>query len=63
MYVCHTDVATVPLIKNHNNCLGTVNQVWYADDASMAGKITELHVTVHVQVGLKCGYFAHVTTT
>ena len=35
-------LATIPLIKKLHHCLGDVCQLWYADDASAAGKIATL---------------------
>ena len=35
-------LATIPLIRNLKDNVSDVNQVWYADDASGAGKITRL---------------------
>ena len=58
-------IATVPLIKmlqcNHDD----VNQVWYADDASAAGKITRLREwwSQLSSQGPKFGYYANATKT
>ena len=35
-------LATIPLIRNLKDSVSDISQVWYADDASGAGKITRL---------------------
>ena len=58
-------LATLPLIKNLNHALSDINQVWYADDASAAGKITRLREwwnQIETQ-GPKYGYFANAIKT
>ena len=35
-------IAAIPLIKKLQCAVDDVNQVWYADDASVAGKISRL---------------------
>ena len=58
-------LATIPLIKKLQCHLVDVSQVWYADDASAAGKIDKLHEwwsQLSTQ-GLKYGYFANATKT
>ena len=61
-------LATIPLIKKLHCHLGDVSQVWYADDASAAGKIDRLHEWSMVQLASqspKFGYiyFANATKT
>ena len=34
-------LATIPLIRKLKNLVSDVNQVWYADDASGAGRVTD----------------------
>lgn len=58
-------LATIPLIKKLHHHLVDVSQVWYADDASAAGKIVRLrewwsHLSSQ---GPKYGYFANATKT
>ena len=36
-------LATIPQIRKLKDSMNDVNQVWYADDASGAGKINRLH--------------------
>ena len=55
-------LATIPLIKLQSV---DVKQVWYADDASAAGKITRLHKWWNhlTTIGPCFGYFANATKT
>ena len=58
-------LATIPLIKKLQCHLVDVSQVWYADDASAAGKIVRLcewWSELSTQ-GPKYGYFANATKT
>ena len=58
-------LATIPLIKKLQCHLADVSQVWYADDASAAGKIDKLGEwwsQLSTQ-GPKYGYFANATKT
>ena len=52
-------LATIPLIRNLKDSVSDVNQVWYADDASGAGKITRLREWWDQlnSFGPKYGYF------
>ena len=56
-------LATIPLIKKLQSV--DVKQVWYADDASAAGKITRLHEWWNqlTTIGPRFGYFANATKT
>ena len=56
-------LATIPLIKKLYCCLGDVSQVWYADDALAAGRITRLREwwSQLASHGPKFGYFANAT--
>ena len=58
-------LATIPLIKKLNCYLGDVSQVWYADDASAAGKIDRLRKwwSELASQGPKFGYFPSATET
>lgn len=58
-------LATIPLIKKLHCCLGDVSQVWYADDASAAGRIARLREwwSQLASQGPKFGYFANATKT
>ena len=58
-------LASIPLIKKLHCHIDDVNQVWYADDASAAGRIARLHdwwsqLGSH---GPKFGYFPNATKT
>ena len=57
-------LATIPLIKKLQS-VEDVKQVWYADDASAAGKITRLHKWWNhlTTLGPRFGYFANATKT
>ena len=56
-------LATIPLIKKLHGYFGDVSQVWYADDASAAGKIARLHEWWNelASHGPKFGYFPSAT--
>ena len=56
-------LATIPLIKKLQPV--DVKQVWYADDASAAGKITRLHEWWNhlTTIGPRFGYSANATKT
>lgn len=58
-------IATIPLIKKLHCAVDDVNQVWFADDASMAGKIPRLRQWWNLlsSQGPKFGYFANATKT
>ena len=58
-------LATIPLIRKLKECVTDVNQVWYADDASGAGKINRLRVWWdHINtLGPKFGYFTNAKKT
>ena len=58
-------LATIPLIKKLHCHLGDVSQVWYADDASAAEKITRLREWWNelASQGPKFGYFPSATKT
>ena len=58
-------IATIPLIKKLQCAVDDVNQVWYADDASVAGKISRLQQwwSLLSSQGPKFGYFANATKT
>ena len=58
-------LATIPLIKKLRHRLDDVSQVWYADDASAAGKIDRLREwwSLLVTEGPKFGYFTNATKT
>ena len=58
-------LATIPLIKKLNYRLGDVSQVWYADDASAAGKIDRLREwwSELTSQGPKFGCFTNATKT
>ena len=56
-------LATIPLIKKLHCHLGYVSQVWYAGDASAAGRIARLceQWSRLVSHGPKFEYFANAT--
>ena len=58
-------LATIPLIRNLKNSVSDISQVWYADDASGAGKITRLREWWDQlnALGPKFGYFANASKT
>ena len=58
-------LATIPLIRNLKDSMSDVNQVWYADDASGAGKITRLREWWDQlnSFGPKYGYFTNICKT
>ena len=58
-------LATIPLIRNLKDNVSDVNQVWYADDASGAGKITRLREWWDQlnSLGPKYGYFTNACKT
>ena len=58
-------LATIPLIKKLHCRLKDVSQVWYADDASAAGRITRLREWWNelASLGPKFGYFTNATKT
>ena len=57
-------LALLPLIKNVNSDL-SATQVWYADDATAAGSISNLYVwwDALVTLGLKFGYYVNPSKT
>ena len=58
-------LATIPLIRKLKNNVNDVKQVWYADDASGAGKINRLHEwwdLINTE-GPKYGYFTNANKT
>ena len=58
-------LATIPLIRKLHSLQDDVSQVWYADDASAAGKLSRLHDWwSHIAaIGPKYGYFANPIET
>ena len=58
-------LATIPLIKKLRQNWNDVSQVWYADDASAAGKILSLRSwwSQLASLGPKYGYFANAAKT
>ena len=58
-------LATIPLIRNLKDSMSDVNQVWYADDTSGAGKITRLWEWWDQlnSFSPKYGYFTNVCKT
>ena len=58
------ELALLPLIKNVNSDL-SATQVWYADDATTASNITNLHVRwdALVTLGPKFGYHVNPSKT
>ena len=58
-------LATIPLIRNLKNSVSDISQVWYADDASGAGKITRLCEWWDQlnALGPKFGYFTNASKT
>ena len=58
-------LATIPLIRKLHSLQDDVSQVWYADDALAAGKLSRLHDWwSHIAaIGPKYGYFANPIKT
>jgi hypothetical protein len=58
-------LATIPLIRNLKCNVGDVSQVWYADDASGAGKVNRLRDWWDQlnTLGPKYGYFTNASKT
>ena len=58
-------LATIPLIRNLKDSVSDISQVWYADDASGAGKITRLREWWDQlnALGSKFGYFTNASKT
>ena len=58
-------LATIPLIRKLKSKVNDINQVWYADDASGAGKANRLHEwwdLINTE-GPKYGYFTNASKT
>ena len=58
-------LATIPLIRKLKNLVSDVNQVWYADDASGAGRVNRLcewwdYINT---LGPQFGYFINASKT
>ena len=58
-------MATIPLIKKLKSNVNDVNQVWYADDVSDAGKVNRLREWWDLinREGLKYGYYTNASKT
>ena len=58
-------IATIPLIRKLNCKVDDVKQVWYADDASATGKITQVRKWWNYisSEGPKYGYYANASKT
>ena len=58
-------LATIPLIRNLRDSVSDFNQIWYADDASGAGRITRLREWWDQlnSLGPKFGYFTNTCKT
>ena len=58
-------IATIPIIKKLHSTFNDVSQVWYADDASAAGKVDALRQWWDLlsSLGPKFGYFPNASKT